>query len=149
MALDGPPPSSHRSRIVPALLVSALVLLAAGAALRWYIITDNPPGAFAYARAPQDEFLATARTHSDARFWGGRREFFEFSLLTRDPHSNDPNEPWHYPPVRRIVMDRVSGIPFPTVPRGPAACTIHWMPDSSGVTFDLQGVQISMSTTNL
>lgn len=81
-------------------------------------------------------------------FWGGRREFFEFTVSKREEHENDPNHPWRYKPDRKLALDRIPELPFPTV-RGSSPCAIQWSRDSSEVTFDLQGAKISISTADL
>jgi hypothetical protein len=78
------------------------------------------------------------------------REYFEFRIakFDRARQQYDPNYPWHYPPERTIVVDRIEGLPF-SFERGGRACEIEWAADASEVTFDLRGVKISVSTNGM
>jgi hypothetical protein len=124
-----------------------VVLASGGAVLRW-VATAPEGGGAGFSKSPGNRYLAGARTTAQKGFWGGRREYFEFTVCKREVHENDPNHPWRYFPDRKIVVDRIEGLPFPFT-RGFDVCTIRWLPDSSQVTFDLQGVTVSISTENL
>ena len=147
---EAPPPLPKTRSSSPwlGILVGLVLLFAVGAAAwRGLVVHTGHGGASTALPSPQKEYLAMARTVTEDLFWGGQRQFFELTLSKREVHENDPNHPWRYQPDRTVVVDRIAGLPFPE--RGSDACAIQWLPDVSQVTFDLQGVMVSISTKNL
>ena len=72
-------------------------------------------GSFTWLDAPNQAFTAEARTTRKKWFWGGMREYFEVTIAKFDRvrQQYDPNYPWHYPPERTIILDRIEGLAFP------------------------------------
>jgi hypothetical protein len=116
--------------------------------VRQLVFTGIRGGGVSTSTAPGEQFAAMARALTEEEFWGGRREFFELTVDKRELHPNDPGNPWTYRPPRKIIVNRIDGMAFPSV-RGTGACDIQWSPDASQVTFDFHGVTVSASTTDL
>ena len=156
MIANAPPPANREQRGYFPLAAFAFWILGGliGIALcaAWVRSISISPqyGSFTWLDAPNQAFTAEARTTRKKWFWGGMREYFEFTIAKFDRvrQQYDPNCPWHYPPERTIILDRIEGLAFP-FERGAEACKVEWAADASEVTFDLDGAKVSISTKGL
>jgi hypothetical protein len=138
-------------RLVLISVAMVLIALFVGVPMRFILMGANRWVPAETAVSPNNRYLAWADSRSEVYFWGGRRDYYEFSVLKREVHKNDPSFPWQYSADRVLTCDHIKGISFPLehnelADDGPKWCDIKWLPDSSAATFELHGVSVSIAT---
>ena len=146
MNLEAAPPLPERQSSSSWLRISVgiVLLFALGAAAwrGWVVRAGNGGGGAGTAMgSPHEEYLAETTAVTEDLFWGGQRQYFRLTVMSRDP--------LRYQPERTVVVDRLAGLPFPN--RRSDLWVIQWLPDASQVTFVLEGkgVSVSISTKDL
>jgi hypothetical protein len=110
-----------------AIIVLALIFL--GALARFVQVQLGAIGEGNGAESPDRRFLADARSFYTTRFWGGTHNYYEFTIKSAGGRC-----------VYHLVVDEL--------PQGMMSVRqdgwIKWATDSSSVTYDLKGAQLTL-----
>jgi len=115
-------------RAVPVLVVVAVLW-------RLIQIAPYPLGGGQYLVSPDGTLQADAFALTEVDFWGGERDYYEFTIRPAGKYSSDSV-------LKCVRMDRLPGQPFFCM-RGEQKI-ISWAQDSKSVTFAFQGIELTL-----
>ena len=118
-------PRSTNKRIIIAVLIVLAVLL-----FRFVQMTLLETGEGNGAESPNKRFRALAESCYTTRFFGGRHNYYEFTIEASDGRR-----------IQHIVMDE----PTQGMIGWREGGSIQWAPDSSSVTYTFKGAQLILS----
>jgi len=108
------------------------LVLAGAAGLRYLVIMASHVGDGQHLDSSNRLHEALAMSYSKKCFWGGYKEYYEFSVT--DKSTTDT--------IRRIRMERLDGTPRFLMRE--AERIINWSSDSSQVTFAFQDIELKL-----
>lgn len=112
------------------ILIGFAVLLLAAAGFRGLQVLPYPMGGGRDQKSPDGRLVAHAYSLWDRFFWGGERQYYEFSIEASPQRT-----------LRRIVIDE----PPEGVIGWREEGVIEWAADSSAVTYTFRGTRLVLS----
>ncbi len=112
--------------------VGLVALLFFAVVYRFVQVLPYPQGGGRYQESPNKRFTAHASNLTDCSFFGGEKSYYEFTIESEPPLR-----------VRRMTIDA----PPEGIIEWRDEGTIQWASDSSSVTYNFKGTQLTLSVT--
>ena len=111
------------------LVILAFVLL--GGLFRFGCMALHSVGGTRGLESPDKRFLACASDRHDAKFWGGKHNYYEFTIQTTGGQR-----------IQYVLMDEP---PQGMISTRDDDLLIQWAADSSTVTYSFKGTRLTLS----